>query len=161
MIRNYLSKNLTCVCALPAALLCLPPGKSLLHRWQNPDGSFKYRELCSIKGSNPIAPERDCKVVAILMAELFSLDSGRDVKEGYETDLLRNNGKPLAFSSTTRPCTASWGCSSGRTFGSLVPILVSSVNFFMLLTGPQLTKWLAYHSFCMQNLNCSGLFCLG
>ena len=97
MIRNYLSKNLTCVCALPAALLGLPPGKSLLHRWQNPDGSFKYRELCSIKGSNPIALERDCKVVAILMAELFRLDAGRDVKEGYETDLLRNNGKPLAF----------------------------------------------------------------
>ena len=31
------------------------------------------------------------------MAELFRLDAGSDVKEGYETDLVRNNGKPLAF----------------------------------------------------------------
>ena len=41
--------------------------------------------------------EKDCKVVAQVLADLFRLDAGREVKETYETNLLRNDGRPLAF----------------------------------------------------------------
>ena len=41
--------------------------------------------------------EKDCKVVAQVLADLFRLDAGREVKENYETNLLRNDGRPLAF----------------------------------------------------------------
>ena len=95
---------LTCVCALPAALLGLPQGKSLLHRWKNADGSAldpsNVGNFALSKEAIPLHSSwslLDCKVAAILMAELFRLDAGSDVKEGYETDLVRNNGKPLAF----------------------------------------------------------------
>ena len=75
----------------------LPSGKSILERWKHDDGSFKYRELCPLKGSTPIVHEKDCKVVAQVLADLFRLDAGREVKETYETNLLRNDGRPLAF----------------------------------------------------------------
>ena len=74
----------------------LKAGSSILDRWKLDDGTFKYRELCC-KGSNPIALERDFKLLAVLMADLFRVDATRDVKENYETDLLRTDGRPLAF----------------------------------------------------------------
>jgi len=79
----------------------LPTGKSILDRWTLPDGSFKYRELCPLKGSTPIVHEEDCRLLAVLMADLFRLDAHREVKESFETDLLLKDGRPLAFFNDT------------------------------------------------------------
>jgi hypothetical protein len=79
------------------AALGLPAGKSVLERWKEPDGTFKYRELCPVKNGESFASQPDCKLFAVLMAELFRLDAARPVKENYETDLLRTDGRPLAF----------------------------------------------------------------
>ena len=75
----------------------LPAGKSLLSRWAHPDGTFKYRTLCTNKTGQSVWNEPDCKQVAFLMLELLRLDATRPVKEGYETDLLRKDGRALAF----------------------------------------------------------------
>ena len=77
--------------------LGLPLGKSILSRWVNPDKSFKYRAVCPIKTNENINNEPDCKVVATLMADLFRVDALRPAKEGYETNLLRSDGRALAF----------------------------------------------------------------
>ena len=61
-------------------------------------------------------------------------------------------------SSTTRPYTASWECSSGWTFGSQILILGTSVEFSVPLTGLQLMQWLKENSSCTQNLDSSALY---
>ena len=69
-----------------------------MSRWTQTDESFKYAVLCPpFRSSVSITHEPDCKIVAALMADLFRLDARRPVKEGYETDLLRKDGRALAF----------------------------------------------------------------
>ena len=82
---------------VPAACMGLPPGQSFLSRWKNPDNTFKYVDLCPSKTGMAITYEPDCKLVTSLMKDLFRLDAARPTKEGYETDLLRNDGRALAF----------------------------------------------------------------
>ena len=50
-----------------------------------------------MKGGDSFAVQPDCKLVAVLMADLFRLNATRDVKKNYETDLLRTDGRPLAY----------------------------------------------------------------
>jgi len=80
-----------------AACMGIPQGKSMLSRWTNPDRTFKYRAMCPTKSCLTITNELDCKVVATLMADLFRVDACRPTKEGYETNLLRSDGRALAF----------------------------------------------------------------
>ena len=81
-----------------AACMGIPAGKSFMTRWMNPDDSFKYHALCPTnRAGMSITHEGDCKVVATLMQDLFRLDATRPVKENYETDLLRTDGRALAF----------------------------------------------------------------
>ena len=65
--------------------------KSILSRWMHPDGSLKCSDVCTTLLGLPITQERDWRLVAQVMADLFCLDASWVVKSGHETDLLSDD----------------------------------------------------------------------